>query len=295
MFLAGTWATLQFKFVPLQYPGLAAAAENGLLVGTAPVTTAYLLPAFLAAGDDAAAVPFYAIAVVVAGAVAFLPPLPPSFDGRRGAGDSGVGGSGGAGAGSGTGAAPKAVQTRGQCALLALWAVLLPPLLYAALHARRLATAEHAWGLALASSVPLVALRLVHRDALWWEPAAAKPAHGVASLVAFCTALAALEVRVIFKAFGPFIKLPAPWSGIVVTTGLFLGGFLVATYFAGLMPAIEPGVIGVACVAAAAALGTAAGLPLHILPFALAAGAGASALCVSAVHAFACHCTVLYL
>lgn len=272
--LAALWATLQFRFVALQYAVLAHVAENVLLVGVGPVATAFIAWSLLSSADATAA-PFYALAVSIAAAAVYLPPLAPSFVTRARATAAAPSIGGGAGASAGA-----TVQTRAQCAVLALTGVLQPAAVYAAVHARRITEADHVWALALLLSTAVLALNLVPR-ALWWLPRSARAARIGVAVLAFVVAVAALEQRVVLVAFGAYVKLPAPWSWLVVTAGLYLGAALAAAYFAGLVPLLDPGAVGVCCVAAAAAAGAAAGLPLHMLPFCLVAGAGALARMLS--------------
>lgn len=93
--------------------------------------------------------------------------------------------------------------------------------------------------------------------------------------LSFLIGVAAIEKRVVVVAFGAYVKLHAPWSWIVVTAGLYLGAALVIAYFAGIIPLLDPGLVGVICIAVCTAGGLSLGLPLYILPFALFAGAGA--------------------
>jgi hypothetical protein len=96
-------------------------------------------------------------------------------------------------------------------------------------------------------------------------------------VLAYIFGVAALEQRVVLVAFGAFVKLPAPWSWIVVTAGMYLAAALVVAYFAGIVPMLDPGVVGTMCIAVCTAGGISIGLPTHVLPFALLAGAGVMA------------------
>jgi hypothetical protein len=98
-------------------------------------------------------------------------------------------------------------------------------------------------------------------------------------ILAYIFGVAALEHRVVLPAFGAYVKLAAPWSWIVVTAGMYLAAALVVAYFAGLVPMLDPGVVGTMCIAVCTAGGISIGLPTHILPFALLAGAGVPHLC----------------
>ena len=270
MLLAACWATLQFRFIALRFPVVALAAENLLITAAGPVATAFLSWALLSEASPAAA-PFYSLVISIAAAALFLPPVPSSFL---------------------DGGAP--VQTRAQCALIALLATTQPAWTYAAINFRHITESSHLWSLVLLLSGALLALQLTPRG-LWWLPPSFKWLRAAIWTAAYVFGVAALEQRVVLVAFGSFVKLPAPWSWVVVTVGLYLGAALVIAYFGGLVPILDPGLVGVACIAVCTAGGISIGLPTHILPFCLLAGAGAQSLCLSAssrAPVRAAHCAV---
>lgn len=276
LFLTGCWASLQFRFLPLQYPVLAHAAENIVLTATPPATAALLaIGAIITIGPNAA--PFYTACFCAAYIAVFVPPLSPSFRTRgRSAARSSPSFGGKAGPGS-PGAPTATVQSAGQAGIVALCLSLQPTLLYLGINYRNILHPDHLWSVALLLSGAILFLHLCPK-ALWWMPDSLYWPRAISGVLAFIIGVAALETRVVAVAFGAYVKLHAPWSWVVVTIGLYLGGALVVAYFGGLLPLIDPGIVGVACIAVCTAGGLSIGLPLQILPFALFAGAGAAAL-----------------
>jgi hypothetical protein len=265
LFLAACWATLQFRFVGLQFPVLAHAAENILLVAVGPLATSYLSWAMLSSAPPSY-VPVYTLILSAASVALYIPPLPSSYLTKARASTSGA--VGGSAAPAGT------VQLRTQCALLALHALLQPSLVHIAINGRHMTAAPHLWSLVLLLSGSIMCLQLTPR-ALWWLPEHLYWARIALWLIAYVAGVAALEQRVVLVAFGSYVKLPSPWSWIIVTAGMYLGAALVIMYFGGLVPILDPGIVGVMCIAVCTAGGISIGLPTHILPFCLIAGAGA--------------------
>lgn len=275
LFLTGCWASLQFRFLPLHYPVLAHAAENILLTTTAHATAALLAVGAVGATGPAAG-PFYTACICPALIAVFVPPLQPSFRTRGRSAARSTPSFGGKGSPTSPTTPTATVQSSGQAGLVAIALTLQPTLLYIGINFRNILHADHLWSVALLASGSILFLHLCPK-ALWWMPDALYWPRAISGVVAFIIGVAALEKRVVAVAFGAYVKLHAPWSWVVVTIGLYLGGALVIAYFGGLLPLIDPGIVGVVCIAVCTAGGLSIGLPLHILPFALFAGAGATA------------------
>eukprot|EP00892_Ulva_mutabilis_P002875 jgi/Ulvmu1/12589/UM092_0019.1 len=272
LFLTGCWASLQFRFLPLQYPVLAHAAENILLTASGP-TAAALLSAGAVASAGPAAAPFYTACICAALTAVFVPPLPPSFRTRGRSAARSAPALGGKTPAGPPGAPTATVQSAGQAGIVALCLTVQPTLLYIGINFRNILHAEHLWSVALLASGSVLFLHLCPK-ALWWMPDMLYWPRAISGVLAFIVGVAALEKRVVAVAFGAYVKLHAPWSWVVVTIGLYLGAALVIAYFGGLLPLVDPGIVGVVCIAVCTAGGLSIGLPLHILPFALFAGAG---------------------
>jgi hypothetical protein len=272
LFLAGLWASLQFRFLPLKYPVLAHAAENILMTATPP-TAASLLTIAAVAYADAPAAPYYCACICAAFVAAFVPPLPPSFR-TRGRVTAAVPTMGGVGTPVATIGAPAAtIQSAGQAGVISMTLGSMPTLLYVGTNIQNIHHEEHLWSLALLICGAIMFFHLCPK-ALWWFPKQLQTPRMVAWGLSFLIGVAAIEKRVVAVAFGAYVKLHAPWSWIVVTAGLYLGAALVIAYFAGILPLLDPGLVGVVCIAVCTAGGLSLGLPLYILPFALFAGAG---------------------
>lgn len=250
-----------------------------------PPTAASMLTIAAVAYSDAAAAPYYCACICAAFTAAFVPPLPPSFR-TRGRVTASVPTMGGVGSPSAASGAPATtVQSGGQAGVISMTLASLPTLLYIGTNFRNITHEEHLWSLTLLICSAIMFFHLCPK-ALWWFPKALQRPRMIAWAISFLVGVAAIEKRVVVVAFGAYVKLHAPWSWIVVTAGLYLGAALVIAYFTGMIPLLDPGLVGVICIAVCTAGGLSLGLPLYILPFALFAGAG--------VHCFylaCCECT----
>jgi len=113
---------------------------------------------------------------------------------------------------------------------------------------------------------------------LWWLPGM-HDGHCLAGLrwavlgLSLVLFTAGLEGRVVFSGFGEYVRVPAPWSYVLVTAALY--GALAAaaalcTGAAGAKGGIPTSLIGVALVIASCAAALAVGAPLWLLPAAAA-------------------------
>ena len=266
----GAWATLQFRWVQGAHPAAALALERATLAAALPLGgAAGALVALTALSPPAA--PFGAAAWLGVLYFALAGPLPSSFASAAG-----------------KGGAPRALApTRGDGARGALLFCLLPPSLYAAVHRRLLAHAVHGWALLLLAALPPLALAAAP-DGLWWLPLAPAPrraARRALLLTSTAAAVAGFEGRVLLRAAGQYIALPAPWGAVAATAALVPLAAACALRAAGLASdaaAASPSKsdaraaawAGPALVLAAGAASLAAGAPAWALPAPLAAAAG---------------------
>lgn len=74
------------------------------------------------------------------------------------------------------------------------------------------------------------------QDGLWWLPLPGNQQQAlrrVLLLASLTAALAGLEGRVLFRAFGQYLGLQPPWSYVVVSFALYSGAALVVLHVAG--------------------------------------------------------------
>ena len=74
------------------------------------------------------------------------------------------------------------------------------------------------------------------QDGLWWLPLPAPQqtlVRRLLLLLSLVAALAGLEGRVLFRAFGQYMGLQPPWSYVVVSFALYCGAALSVLYLAG--------------------------------------------------------------
>uniref|UniRef100_A0A061QRP1 Nef1-like protein n=1 Tax=Tetraselmis sp. GSL018 TaxID=582737 RepID=A0A061QRP1_9CHLO len=149
--------------------------------------------------------------------------------------------------------------------------------MYAAIHWAAIGRAEHFWGLVLVLSVPCLAvlsapcglwwlpLRQQHREALRWS----------AALAALGAAVAGVEERVVFAAFGEYILLHPPWDWVLVTVALYGHGAVVLLHLSGALRsppvhAMTSAGLVLCCFVACLTVG----LPLAVVPAPLVSSLG---------------------
>ena len=160
---AGLWATLQFKFIQLQYPGVVMAFEKMLVAGCMPAAAAVQTWGFVS-GVGMSNSSFFLAALLCALYHLIALPLPSSFHlaQRR----SAVGGAG-------TKAPP--LQDAADGATCFVLAVALPVGVYAATHAAVLFQWVHLWSMLLLTCGPLLYITALPgegeeggREGRWW-------------------------------------------------------------------------------------------------------------------------------
>ncbi|KAG2447194.1 hypothetical protein HYH02_007936 [Chlamydomonas schloesseri] len=297
--LTGMWASLQFKWLQMQYPAAAIYFERCVLTASLPLAAVMHslgLATFVSYSD----VPYY-LAVLLAGLYYLLGrPLISSFYNVK-AGPAGLGG--------GPAVGPEAVvQTRGDGLLMAALVALLPAATYAAVHWVVLSLPVHIYSMLLLSGGMPLLLTLLPGGMWWLAPAPASPVNagsgafgaptsisclpyisitpssGLAGFlrktllaVALLVALVGFEGRVVFHGFGQYIQLPPPWNWVAVTFALFgcavVGLMHVTGALGGSVDVTVAGSFLLLCTTAGA---LAAGIPFHWLPAPLLAACGLS-------------------
>jgi hypothetical protein len=154
LFLAGLWASLQFRFLQLQYPGVVVAFEKMLMAGCLPVAAAVQTWGMVA-GVGMSSSSFFLAALLCGLYRFFALPLPSSFHlaGRRAMG----------------GGKPKAhtLQDSGDGFTAFLLVAALPVGVYVATHWAVLFSWVHMWSMILLATGPLVFVCSL-QDGLWW-------------------------------------------------------------------------------------------------------------------------------
>lgn len=128
------------------------------------------------------------------------------------------------------------MQSRGEAAAFALITVMLPAVMYTVGHLPILTHGRiHLWALLLIISLPLLVITGL-RNGLWWagldEDTELITRFGLGVLGVVGLVLG-VEGRVIFFAFGHYIKLPPGWDWLFVTAALAGLAVLVYGHMAG--------------------------------------------------------------
>jgi hypothetical protein len=212
--LAGMWATLQFQWIQMRYPAVAVVFERQVITASIPVA-AVVQTVGMASLVEVADVPYYMAGVLLVLYSALARPLVSSFH-AGGRPSAAIGGKA---------SSSVIIQTAGDAFLLYLITVMLPAVLYIALHLPVLHHWVHISGLMLTSAAPVVLLCSI-RNGMWWLPGSPNLADGLRKTLLVAAAVVALvgfEGRVVFHSFGQYIQLQAPYNYIAVT--LALAGF----------------------------------------------------------------------
>mmetsp|Transcript_6845 Transcript_6845/g.30085 ORF Transcript_6845/g.30085 Transcript_6845/m.30085 type:complete len:1117 (-) Transcript_6845:987-4337(-) len=295
LFLAGLWATLQFRWVQTGFPGVALACERALFAAIPPVCGAiFAWTAIASVGAGHA--PFYAAAAFAWLYKTFSFPTPSSFRGPPRDARSSMGVSAGADAlvlGAGEAAAHCAVTCFAPaCAYAAAHSPAMDPsYLFAKSHANVGAVAnafEHACSVALLLSFPVLFLCVyAERGALWWatgesrsvDSSRGEPTRAVVAAVALVLFTGGLEGVVLFRGFGEYVRLPGV-PGVVAVTAAVYGGLLAAVAAlsgsVGSKNGVPSEIYQAALVTAGCAAALATGAPPWMLPFAAIGSIGAS-------------------
>ena len=230
LFLLGTWATLQFKFLQLRAPRVVLAAERALFAG-APLNAGAVAAVWaLGAGQERelSATPLALSAYLLLLYFTLSTPLVSSFYSRDVAATTRA-----------PAHRPTAAQQHREAVVLepsdaslhAASCVALPVGMYVCLH-RRVFTAlpwtgdvwrDDVSSLALLLATPQLAMCAFHRSALWWAlPASSHaefelpPCTAVFSLSALACALG-FSGRVLLHGFRPFLAVQSPFDVLLVT------------------------------------------------------------------------------
>eukprot|EP00798_Chlamydomonas_sp_ICE-L_P014360 gene14360-20357_t len=279
--LVGMWVSLQFKWIQMQYPPVTLIFERVVLTASLP-TAAIMYTLGLASIVDTSDVPYYLAVLLGAMYYGMGRPLPSSFQNPKAA-PSGIGG------------APSKVQKAavqggldegtvqgkldGFC--MAALTVGLPPAMYAAIHwVVLLRHMVHVYSLVLLVSLPLLYVSLLPQG-LWWMKGKSQSfgfTHKAVITIALVGALVGFEGRVVFHAFGQYIKLHPPWNWIAVTIGLFGFAAVTMAHMAGALgESVDVTLAGSFLLLCTTAGALAMGVPMVWLPAPLV-GAGGLAL-----------------
>ncbi|KAL3133255.1 hypothetical protein ABBQ38_007137 [Trebouxia sp. C0009 RCD-2024] len=259
LFMTGVWATLQFKWVQMQYPVVVVAFEKLLLGGCLPMAATVQAWGVIAALGLAAA-PFYLAPLLGVLYYLFGLPLPSSF--AAASRKKSIGG----------GRLNEwSVQGRLEGCVGALLFCLLPALLYCVTTFGLTWGLQHVWSLLLLASAPPLMLTTM-QGGLWWASADAQQQQQPGVLIrllrvgALTGTLVGLQGRVLLPAFGHYLHLHYPWNYIAISTALFGAGSLLLLHFEGVLSGELGGSLGgAALVLSCGAGGLACGLPLWLM------------------------------
>ncbi|WIA13369.1 hypothetical protein OEZ85_006949 [Tetradesmus obliquus] len=267
LMVTGMWLTVQFRFVQMQYPAVVLAFERQVLTASLPIAAA-MQAIGIAAVAELGDVPYYLAAVLCLLYHMLARPLESSFHQSK---------AGRAIGGVAAASADATIQSKVDALWLALAVMVLPAASYFAIHAAVLGQMLHFWSLLILGCAPLAYLSAVP-DGLWWLPMSPRFMKGLSRLLLVLTSLgllAGIEGRVIFHAFMPYIKLPAPWNYVAVSgtlLGLVLLGLAHATGALG--TSMDATVAGSCLLLCTTAGSLAIGVPFHWLPAPMVAACG---------------------
>ncbi|MEW5314894.1 MAG: hypothetical protein WDW38_006356 [Sanguina aurantia] len=247
--LTGMWASLQFRWIQIQYPAVALGFERAVLTASLPVAAV-----------------FHVLGPGCAGARQL------QHQWRGGGGRQretivvpGLPGSG-------------SVQSPqdGTCAAAVI--TLLPVGLYIGTHWVVSTHSLHLYSAALLASLPLLYLCLLPKGT-WWlfprRPRAAAFFRKVALGLSLLVALVAFEGRVVFHSFGQYIKLQPPWDWIAVTFALFGSASVALLHQLGAVgTVVDVTLVGSFLLICTTAGALAAGIPFNWLPAPLVGACG---------------------
>mmetsp|Transcript_9360 Transcript_9360/g.37930 ORF Transcript_9360/g.37930 Transcript_9360/m.37930 type:complete len:1127 (-) Transcript_9360:375-3755(-) len=303
LFLAGLWATLQFRWVQTGFPAVALACERALFA-TIPPACGAICAWTAVASVGASHAPYYAAVAFAWLYKTFSFPTPSSFRGpslkpKPAVGADAVDNTGGI---HGDALVLGAGEAAAHCAMVCL----APACAYAAAHSPAMdpghifssgggshnigavANAfEHACSVALLLSFPVLFLCVYADDgALWWalgnavdSSRAFKTTRAVVAAVALVLFTGGLEGCVLFRGFGEYVRLPG-LPGVVAVTAAVYGGLLAAVAAlsgsVGSKNGVPSEIYQAALVTAGCAAALATGAPPWMLPFAAIGSIGAS-------------------
>ena len=277
LFLAGLWATLQFRWVRVSFPGVTLGAER-CVFAVAPLACGAVASWTVVASVGAANAPFYLAVIFAALYRAFSVPTPSSFRVHRGY-EPGETRSDVSNVAESRAARGDVILAPREAATHAMAFAFVPFLSYAAAHAPTLfgdspiATFEHLCGLAMLFSFPVVFLLVgAESGSLWWFPGgggdarnldASRTARAIATGAALVLFTGGLVGRVLLRSFGEYVRLPAPYGYAAAAGATY--GFLLAT-----------------AAAASGAVGARGGVPVAVLAATTATSGFAAAATVGA-------------
>ncbi|WPT14438.1 hypothetical protein PSENEW3_00000568 [Picochlorum sp. SENEW3] len=264
LFLTGCWATLQFKWIQLQYPAVVVAFEKMLLTSCLPTAGAVMYLGLIVHNGIATAP--YITALILCGMYAlFARPLSSSFY-----------------------ISPHSVSTGGAPAHLGsvqkpldgllsfFFALSMPAFVYVAAHNAVIMSWTHLWAVLLLVFGPILFMSSIPQG-LWWmgDGPVANAMRRILVLVSLAGALSGVEGRIVFHSFGQYLKLAPPWSYIAITVATYGFGAVVLLLLSGMMGEETAAVILGPVVMISTAIGSLVlGLPIWALPAPLIGAAG---------------------
>ena len=294
LFLAGLCVTLQFRWVRVSFPGVTIAAER-CVFAAAPLACGASAAWTVVAAFGAANGPFYLAGIFAALYRAFSFPTPSSFRSHRGSEPGETVRA--------TNDAPReadasvslGILSRREAATHAAAFAFVPFLSYAAANAPALfgdslvATFEHLCGLAMLLSFPVACVLVgAERGSLWWFPGvgddarlldASRTARAIATGAALVVFTGGVLGRVVFRGFGEYVRLPAPYGYVAAASATY--GFLLAAAAAASGIVGARGGVPVAVLAATTAMSGVAAAATVGAPAWTCAVAGASGVCLA--------------
>lgn len=264
LFLLGCWATLQFKWIQIQYPAVVVAFER-MLMTSCLFTGGTVLYWGTVVHNGIEVAPFIVSGVFCAIYAFFARPLKSSFH-----------------------ASPYAVSREKEAngmiqkpldgILSFLFIFMIPSGGYVAAHHEVLFTWTHLWSIMLLLCVPLLFAASLPKG-MWWlgSSNSADALRRILVLLSFAGLLAGIEGRIVFHSFGQYIKLAPPWSYIAIAMALYGAGSIILLHVSGMMgEEIVSALLGPVLMISSSVGSLVLGFPIWAIPGPLIAAAGVS-------------------
>ena len=264
LLLTGAWATVQFKWIQIQYPAVVIAFERVLLTSCLP-TCGTVMYWGLVEYSGMETAPFFVAGLLCAMYAFFGRPLQSSFyiSSHR----------------ISTGGGPVhagSIQKPIDGFFLFLTVVSMPGLVYLAAHYAVIFEWKHIWSIVMVISGPLLFLSSIP-GGMWWMGSGdvTSVVRRILALASFATLLAGIEGRIVFHSFGQYIRLAAPWSYIAISLALYGAGSLVLLHVSGMMgQEVASALVGPVLMVSSSIGSLVVGVPLWALPAPLVGASG---------------------
>lgn len=265
-FLIGVWASIQFKWIQIEYPTIVVALEQ-LLFACVPITASAIFTWATVSAVGMVNAAYYLMVFNCVFYWLFSIPRISSFKTKQQGGYHG-------------GEVPEDNFILGQLesCLHTLFLVFLPLMFHVASHyAIMFSSWASVCDLFLLFFIPfLFQLYASTRGALWWVTKSEHQVHSIRIVngaVALVVVVICLEIRVVFHSFGRYIQVPPPLNYLLVTTTMLGGAGGAGAYAVGMVSDAATSLAFTALAVVVSAAGAiVVGFPILFVPLPSVAG-----------------------